>query len=48
MQMRIGKSGTVITVDERGVERMKSMGWQEIKPSKPKSKSKKVKKDGNP
>ena len=47
MKMRIGKGGTIITVEDRAVERMKAMGWQEIKPSKPKSKAKKVKQDGN-
>ena len=47
MKMRIGKGGTIITVEDRAVQRMKSMGWQEIKPSKPKSKAKKVKQDGN-
>jgi hypothetical protein len=47
MKMRIGKGGTIINVEDRAVERMKSMGWQEIKPSKPKSKAKKVKQDGN-
>lgn len=47
MKMKIGNGKTIIDVDDKGVERMKVMGWQEIKPSKPKSKSKKVNKDGN-
>jgi hypothetical protein len=45
MKMKIGKNGSVITVDDRGVDRMKAQGWQEVKEVKAKKQptSKKVK-----
>jgi hypothetical protein len=39
MKMQIGGRKTILTVDDKGVERMKSLGWKEVKTSAAKTKT---------